>query len=396
MIALIILCCMLFVAILIGAFVLFEEGDRGSNRSKPSKPKSPTPNKPSPAPTKPTTESPPPTKPTTSTPGSPPKPTTSLPDSSAGYNPIVLTQDNVQELVDLLNAGKAVGSSRSLYEGYYLNTMTNSRFDNNYFEDITVKAREAYGKVCNEGQNCDRTVAQGTPVWTGPVIDSDIPFMKSLSDRVEECIQKPSRRCFSDNMAYVVDLDNYGPPRMQSVLAKMIAFVVDMRNEARSFQPRNDQERLLRDTFVNQNAFFCIHLYSTFKKQQQAVCPIQSYACAGGMNGLFVPVFIDPNNKGQSDYYTFLHELGHVLERKSMMSDGTSPPCIEDHPSAWHKCCIFLNHMALLVLRRRGIVPANHVDMTPFLSNVQQINRYHSCFFNKGLPNFTNPTVAWS
>jgi hypothetical protein len=296
-----------------------------------------------------------------------------------------------------LNAGKAVGSLRSLYDGYYLNALTDSRFKTtNHFRDITIKAKEAYGKVCTEGKKCEKTVAQGTPVWLNPVTESDSAFMKTLTDRVEECIQKPTKKCFSDNMPYVVDLDNYGPPRLQSLLAKILAFIVDMRDEARAFQPRNDQERILRDTFANQNAFFRIHLYSTFKKEN-ALCGANAYACAGGMNGLVVPVFINPNNKGQQDYYTLFHEIGHVLLRKSMMGESLSTHCYDrDHGSAWHKCCIFLSHMALLVLRKRGVVPANHVDMKPFLSNDYKINAYHGCFFARGLPTFENPTVAWS
>ena len=424
MIVLIVLCIVLLIAI--GAFALLGSSTgKSKDKSKGSKPRPSTTGSPvrpatstteSPvrpatsttgkttngSPTRPTTSTTgstttgSPTRPTTSTTGSPTRPVTTT-TSNSGYNSILLTQDNVQELIDLLNAGKAVGSSRSLYDGYYLNNMTNHRLDQkNHFKDITNRARDAYKKVCNEGQNCDRIVAQGTPVWTNPVIESDEPFMKSLSDRVEKCIREPSKKCFSDNMPYVVDLDNYGPPRMQSLLAKMLAFIVDMRDEARAFTPRNDQERMLRDTFANQNAFFRVHLYSVFKKDQNALCPSGAYACAGGMNGLLVPVFIDPHTKGYSDYYTFLHELSHVLERKSMMADGPSSFCFDrNHASSWHKCFIFLAHMALLVLRKRGIVPENHMDMTPFLSNPGKMNQYHACFFEKGLPNFTNPTIAW-
>lgn len=247
--------------------------------------------------------------------------------------------------------------------------------DENYFKDVTIRTLPAFVKTCeNSPWQCANDFAEGTPVWHWPVAETDpeeTSFMRAIKARVEACATSTDvRSCIQKNRAYAIDLDNYGPPRIQRALGKLLAFFRDMRREANTYRSEDPEEEGIRTTFLKP-AFetMPVSLYSELKRRFSH-CGKGAYGCAG-YDGVFLPVFDDP----ERDLYVFLHELGHVLSgyaRSVRVRPVTY--CHEDrtHDSFWHLCVRFLSKMAKRVLARRGFTDYGQI-MRPW-------EGYHACF----------------
>jgi hypothetical protein len=295
-----------------------------------------------------------------------------------------------QALIDMLLAGKAVGSGRSRYSGmanFNFNTREDIEkskdvaywmSDGNYFKDQTIRTFRSYVRSpdCDPRSpfHCSIALAQGMPMWFGPVVSSDpeeAAFIKSLADRADACARNASKKCLTENAPYAKDLDNYGPPRTQRALGKLLQFCQDMRKEANAYVATNVEEEGIRKAFLKPvMETLPIQLYSDLKKQYE-VCPGNAYACAN-YDEVFLPSFPDP----EKDLYVFIHELAHILDEYSISAKtpGTKTIGCPDgsHDTWWHKNCLFLSKMAKHVLARRGILDYKSI-MRPW-------EGYHACF----------------
>jgi hypothetical protein len=334
-----------------------------------------------------------------------------LPD----LKPIVVNE-KLQALIDLLLAGKAVGSGRSIggrptwapmgpgnvphvtKEDIEKSVAAAFRTsDDNYFKDPTVDASRTYAKTCTDSvRDCTVAVTQGMPVWFGPIATSDpeeSTFMKGLLERTKACARNASKQCLLDNKPYAYDLDDYGPPRMQRALGKLLAFLRDMRREAHVYQTTSAEEEGIRKTFV-ENPYMevlKVRLYSENKKKWNWCGTTGAYACSGGvsgMEGIYLPVFEDP----EKNLHVFIHEVGHAFRDIANASRSRAIPSStckgdEAHDDFWHRCCVFLSHMAMRVLARRGVIKTK--------GEYKQIMRpnqvYHGCFVGRGMPLLDEP-----
>jgi len=230
-------------------------------------------------------------------------------------------------------------------------------------------------------------------VWLNPVATEDVPFMNCLRNRVQKCTEEKSLKCFAENMPYVVDLDNYGPPTMQRQLAKLLQFIQDMTSEAVSYETNHPLENELRTSFINNTIFFRLQLFSLYKKSPgvEFCGPLHALAC-GGTGGFVLPFFFDPYQPEQikSHMYIFLHELGHVLKIKSAVSvQSKKEDCRPNgHGLDWHFACLFLSRMALRALKRNGIVDSSTKKL-----DMQFRSEYHDCFLIS--PTLLEPEGPW-
>ena len=323
----------------------------------------------------------------------------------------ITVNQNQQSLIDLLLAGKAVGSGRSIgpfpspmgpgtkvalatKEDIEKSLAATSRTSNdNFFKEPTLTAIRTYGKSCTDTVwDCTNTIAQGTPVWLWPVGESDpeeSSFMNGLLDRAKACSESATKKCLVENKPYAFDLDDYGPPRIQRALGKILVFLQDMRREAHVYVAKNAEEEGMRKTLAENPQWetLRIRLYSENKRRRD-LCG-GGMACSGGVTeGVYLPSFPDP----EKDLYVLLHEVGHAFRglvgsfRSSAIPWSTCEHG-SDHDDLWHRCCVFLSNMARRVLARRGIVQTKG----DYKQVMKPWEGYHKCYLARGMPPLDDP-----
>jgi len=268
----------------------------------------------------------------------------------------------------------------------------------NYFREPTLKAIQGYKSVCQDSPwECTNAIARGMPVWIGPFASSDpeeTTFMKGLLDRAKACADNVSKRCLAETAPYAFDLDDYGPPRMQRALGKLLAFLQDMRQEAEVYEAKNAEEEGMRKAMLDnvQWQTLRVRLYSEYKKRAQketgTLCG-DAYACSMGASqsgGIYLPSFPDP----EKDLYVFIHEIAHALDDLVLSFRSKAIPsktCENSHDDFWHRTCVFLSNMARRVLARRGIVKT----MGDYKQIMRPWDGYHKCFVDAGWPSLDEP-----
>ena len=319
-------------------------------------------------------------------------------------------------VIDLLLAGKAVGSGKSLCpysncpplgpgnishttkEDIEKSLAQTFRLDeSNHFKEPTRKAIQGYKSACQDTPwECTNAIARGMPVWLGPFASSDpeeSDFMKGLLDRANACANNVSKRCLIETTPYTFDLDDYGPPRMQRALGKLLAFLQDMRQEANVYEAKNAEEEGMRKTMIENQDWqtLRVRLYSEFKKRAK-ICGDVAYACSGGASrneGVYLPSFPDP----EKDLYVFIHEVGHAFRgvvsafRSKSVPSKTCGTNDWAHDDFWHRTCVFLSNLARRVLARRGIVKT----MGDYKQIMRPSEGYHKCFVDAGWPSLDEP-----